>query len=336
MTERSKRPRRLRASRAIRAMSREARVHPAQLILPLFLVEGDDAREPIDALPGVDRLSIDAASGVIDRAMSHGILGFALFPRIDKSQKTVDGSSALRDDSLACRAIQTLSRRFPEAAFIADVALDPYSSFGHDGIVRDGRVINDETVDVLAAMAVLMAEAGAAIVAPSDMMDGRVGAVRSALERAGLHDTVIMSYAAKYASAFYGPFREALGSMPVVADGVPSNKRTYQMDPANADEAIREAALDLEEGADILLVKPGLPYLDVVRTLATTFEAPVAAYHVSGEYAMLRAAADRGLIDFRHALVESLTCLVRAGARQVLTYAAIEAAAFLQSEGVDD
>lgn len=335
MSELLHRPRRLRASAALRALTRETRVHPAQLILPLFLLDGSGTREPIRALPGVHRLSLDLAMDVIDEAMSIGIRGFALFPRVEAAQKTNDGSAALREDALACRALRHLSEQFPEAVLIADVALDPYSSYGHDGIVKDGRVLNDETVEVLASLAVLLAQAGATIVAPSDMMDGRVGAIRSALEAAELHDTVIMSYAAKYASAYYGPFREALGSAPVAAEGIPADKGTYQMDPANGDEAEREAALDVEQGADVLLVKPGLPYLDIVHRLATNFDVPVAAYHVSGEYAMLRMAAEQGFVEYESALAESLTCLARAGARMILTYAAIDAARQFRKEAGD-
>ncbi|MEO1717151.1 MAG: porphobilinogen synthase [Planctomycetota bacterium] len=335
MTIRPVRPRRLRASPSVRGLVRENRVHPEQLILPLFIADGVDVREPIKTLPGVERLSVDAASSVIDEAVSLGVRSFALFPKIEASHKSADGSTALNEDGLACRALRVLRANFPDVSLVADVALDPYSSDGHDGIVRDGRVLNDETVEVLAKQAVVLAEAGANIVAPSDMMDGRVGAIRAALESTGLSDTIIMSYAAKYASSFYGPFRDALDSAPVSRDGAPAHKRTYQMDAANGDEAVREAALDVDEGADIVMVKPGLPYLDVVHRLATSLTVPVAAYHVSGEYAMLRAAASAGSIDYDDALAESLVCFVRAGARIVLTYGAMDYARVYREEHGD-
>lgn len=335
MTIRPVRPRRLRASASVRGLVRENRVHPEQLILPLFIADGVDVREPIKTLPGVERLSINTASSIIDKAVSLGVRSFALFPKIEASHKSADGSTALHDDGLACRALRALRANFPDVSLVADVALDPYSSDGHDGIVRDGRVLNDETVEVLVKQAVLLAEAGANIVAPSDMMDGRVGAIRASLESAGLSDTIIMSYAAKYASSFYGPFRDALDSAPVSRDGVPADKRTYQMDAANGDEAVREAALDVDESADIIMVKPGLPYLDVVHRLATSLTVPVAVYHVSGEYAMLRAAASAGSIDYDDVLAESLVCFIRAGACIVLTYGAMDYARVYREEHGD-
>lgn len=333
MSELIKRPRRLRATPVIRGLVREHRVTADRLALPIFVMEGEGAgREAIGAMPGVDRHTIDSVLAVVESALGVGVGAFALFPRVEAAHKSADGASALRDDTLACRALSAVRRRFPGVALIADVALDPYSTDGHDGIVRGGRVVNDETVGVLARMAVAQAAAGADVVAPSDMMDGRVGAIRRALEGAGLSETVILSYTAKYASAFYGPFRDALGSAPVAREGVPADKSTYQMDPANGAEALIEARLDLDEGADMVMVKPGLPYLDVIHRLATALEAPVAAYHVSGEYAMLRAAAERGMIDYHAGLAESLTSLARAGARFILTYGAVDHARRLIAE----
>ncbi|MEM1071959.1 MAG: porphobilinogen synthase [Planctomycetota bacterium] len=332
MSVRPHRPRRLRSHAAIRGLVREHRLHPEQLILPLFVVEGSGVREPIDTLPGVERLSIDQVFEVIETACSLSVRSFALFPKIEADQKTTDGAAAVNQSGLACRAMRAIRDAYPDVSLVGDVALDPYSSDGHDGIVRDGRVLNDETVEILAKQALLLAQAGADIVAPSDMMDGRIGAIRAELESAGQAETVIMSYAAKYASSFYGPFRDALDSAPIRREGVPLDKRSYQMDPANGQEAVHEASLDIEEGADIVMVKPGLPYLDVVHRLADTLPVPVAAYHVSGEYAMLRSAAALGCVDYEQALQESLICLVRAGARIVLTYGALDYARLYQKE----
>ena len=322
------RPRRLRRTETIRTLVRETDLPPGRLVLPIFLVEGENQRQPIDGMPGVDRLSIDGAIRLCERACGMGVRSFALFPKVAEGQKSADGSAAVRDDTLACRSLRALKKALPEACLIADVALDPFSTDGHDGIVSGGRVLNDETVAVLAEMAVVQAQAGADIVAPSDMMDGRVAAIRHALDVEGLTDTIILSYAAKYASSFYGPFRGALGSAPVERPDVPKDKKTYQMDPANSVEALLEAGLDVDEAADMIMVKPGLPYLDIIARLAAEFEAPVAAYHVSGEYAMLRAAAAQGLMDYEAGLVESLVCLARAGARVVLTYGALDYAAW--------
>ncbi|MEL6795595.1 MAG: porphobilinogen synthase [Planctomycetota bacterium] len=335
MTIRPVRPRRLRANASVRGLVREHRVHPDQPILPMFIADGVDVREPIKTLPGVERLSINIASSVIDEAVSLGVRSFALFPKIEANHKSADGSTALQDDGLAYSALRALRANLPDISLVADVALDPYSLDGHDGIVRDGRVLNDSTVEVLAKQAVLLAEAGADIVAPSDRMDGRLGAIRDALETAGLSDTIIISYAAKYASSFCGPFRDALDSAPVSRDGVPGDKRSYQMDSANGDEAVREAALDADEGADIVMVKPGLPYLDVVHRLATSLTVPVAAYYVSGEYAMLRAAASARSIDYKESLAESLVRFVRADARIVLTYGALDYARMYAEEHGD-
>ena len=327
------RPRRLRSTPAVRGLVRERTPRVDQLVLPIFVTDGEGARRPIAELPGVDRLSLDLAAARLEEAMDLGITSFAPFPCVPDSDKDGEASMATREDSLGARAIRFLSERFPEAVLIADIALDPYSSDGHDGIVVDGKVVNDRTLGILADMAVLMAESGATMVAPSDMMDGRVGAMRLSLDRAKLTDTIIMSYAVKYASSFYGPFRAALDSAPDVRSGVPSDKRTYQMDPANAVEALREARLDVAEGADILMVKPGLPYLDVVRTLSTELETPVAAFHVSGEFAMLKFAAAAGALRYEDALMESIQSIVRAGADIVFSYGAIDFARTLTAGG---
>ncbi len=319
-----RRPRRLRQSPAVRDLVRETRVHPAQLVYPIFLTDGEHRREAIGAMPGIERLSVDEALREVEAGLELGVGAFALFPRVPPEAKAADGSAAIREDTLVCRALRRVRDALPDACLVADVALDPYSSDGHDGIVEDGRVVNDASVDALARMAVVQAQAGADVVAPSDMMDGRVGAIRAALDDAGLHDTLILSYAAKYASQLYGPFRDALDSAPAQRPDVPRDKATYQMDPANAREALLEASLDVEEGADILMVKPGLPYLDVVALLADTFDLPIASYHVSAEYAMLRLAAERGLMDYDAALVESLTCIARAGAQVIFTYGALD------------
>jgi porphobilinogen synthase len=326
------RPRRLRRTETIRRLVRETDLPPGRLVLPIFIVEGENQRQPIDGMEGVSRYSIDEAIRFAGGACGMGVCSFALFPKVPDEQKTADGSAAVREDSLACRSLRALKDALPEACLIADVALDPFSSDGHDGIVAGGRILNDETVEILAEMAVVQARAGADIIAPSDMMDGRVGAIRHALDGAALHDTIILSYAAKYASSFYGPFRGALGSAPVERSDVPKDKATYQMDPANAIEASREAGLDADEAADMLMVKPGLPYLDIIARLAAEHEVPIAAYHVSGEYAMLRAAASQGLMDYEAGLVESLVCLARAGARVVLTYGALDYAAWWRRE----
>jgi porphobilinogen synthase len=321
----TRRPRRLRRSDAIRRLVRETRLTPDQLVLPQFLVDGDGVSEPIDAMPGRFRLSIDRTIEECKEAMALGIRAFALFPAIDPSQKTNDGREAVNPDNLLCRAAHVIKETYPEACVITDVALDPYSSAGHDGIVSDqGVILNDETNAVLARMAVVHAEAGADIVAPSDMMDGRVAAMRHALDAAGFTDTAILAYTAKYASSFYGPFREALHSAPVAAPNVPRDKKTYQMDPANARGAIVEAMLDEAEGADIMMVKPGLPYLDIITRLRERTHLPIAAYHVSGEYAMIKAAARNGWLDERECMTESLIAIARAGADIIFTYAALD------------
>lgn len=315
------RPRRNRASAGIRGLVRETHLSPANLVWPMFVTEGGTTRQPIAAMPGIERLGIDVLVEEARRAADLGIPAVALFPVIDDALKNPTGSASLDPKGLLPRAVRALVRALPGLVVITDVALDPYSSDGHDGLVRDGRIVNDATLPLLAKMAVVQAEAGAAVVAPSDMMDGRVAAIRAALDEAGFTDTAICSYCAKYASAFYGPFREALDSAPRGGD-----KKTYQMDPANAREALREARLDEAEGADWLLVKPGLPYLDIVRAVREASVLPVAAYHVSGEYAMLRAAEANGWLDYDACLLESLTSLRRAGADILFTYAAPDAA----------
>jgi porphobilinogen synthase len=284
---------------------------------------------PIESMPGVSRLTIEAACSKVGEAMELGVSSFALFPRVPDTRKTSDAREAFDAKNLACRALKTMRDKFPEACLIADVALDPYSSKGHDGLVGSGphggpEVLNDETVAALCKQAVVQAEAGADVIAPSDMMDGRVGAIRHALDSAGFEHVVILSYTAKYASAFYGPFRDALDSAPVSDPTIPRDKRGYQLDPANIRQALREATLDIQEGADILLVKPAILYLDVIRELRANCDLPIAAYHVSGEYAMLRAAAERGWLDYEKCLNEALLAIARAGADIILTYGALD------------
>ena len=308
-----------------RRLVQENRVSAADLIWPVFFVEGQNRREAIGSLRGVESLSIDLLVEAAQEAARLGVPVMALFPVIDRNLRDDTGSEALNPDNLMCRAIRALKKAVPEIGLLCDVALDPYTSHGHDGLVRDGYVINDETVEVLIGQARVMADAGADIVAPSDMMDGRIGAVRDALEAAGHRNVRICAYAAKYASSFYGPFRDAVQSGGLLK----GDKRTYQMDPGNGDEALREVALDLAEGADMVMVKPGMPYLDVVRRVKDTFGAPTFAYHVSGEYAMLKATAERGWLDYDACLMESLTCFKRAGADAVLTYGAMDAARLL-------
>jgi porphobilinogen synthase len=316
------RMRRVRQAGWIRDIVTEHRLDTADLILPLFVTEGVSTREPIPSMPGVDRISIDLAIEAIKRASGDGIRAFALFPVTPADKKTMDGREAVNPGNLICRAVQAIKKECPDVGIITDVALDPYTTHGHDGIVRDGKILNDETVDILTRQSILQAEAGADVIAPSDMMDGRIGAIRAALEAAGHTDTMILSYAVKYASAFYGPFRDAVGSGGLLK----GDKKTYQMNPANVNEALREAAMDVSEGADILMVKPGLPYLDVIRRVKDAFHMPTFAYHVSGEYAMLRAAAMNGWIDYDAALAETLLSFKRAGADAVLTYAAADMA----------
>lgn len=282
-------------------------------------------------MPGQYRLSIDELELEVQQLADLGIPGIALFPAIPDSLKDATASESLNRDGLFPRSIRRVKSAAPDLLIISDVALDPYSSDGHDGIVRDGRILNDETLEVLSQVALIHAEAGADIVAPSDMMDGRIAAIRDALDAGGYWDVALLSYTAKYASSFYGPFRDALDSAPRTHEGIPPNKKTYQMDPGNAREAVRELMLDLEEGADMVMVKPALPYLDVIYRLHEASDVPVAAYNVSGEYAMLSAAAEKGWIDRRDAVMESLTAIQRAGADIILTYFAKEAAGWMSS-----
>lgn len=314
------RPRRNRRTPALRAMVRETHLDPGHLVLPLFVQEGG-ADSPIATLPGHSRWSLPSLLRVAREARALGVAGVALFPCIPAARKDPRGGEATNPDGLLPRAVRALKAEVRDLLVITDVALDPYSSDGHDGLVIDGRIDNDATLPLLAAMAVTQADAGADVVAPSDMMDGRVAAVRRALDAAGHDEVALCSYCVKYASAFYGPFREALDSAPRAGD-----KRTYQMDPANVREALREAALDTAEGADWLLVKPGLPYADVIRAVRAATTLPIAAYHVSGEFAMLRAAAANGWLDYEACLLESLVCLRRAGADLLFTYGALDAA----------
>lgn len=308
-----------------RRLVAEASLSPADLIWPLFVIEGTGRREPIPSMPGVERLSIDLAVGAAEEAVRLGIPVVALFPNVERSLRTADGSEALNPKGLMVRAIGTIKSAVPEVGILCDVALDPFTSHGHDGLLRDGEILNDETVEVLVSQALLQVEAGADIIAPSDMMDGRAGAIRTALERAGHKNTLIMAYAAKYASAFYGPFRDAIGSKGLLQ----GDKKTYQLDPANRSEALREVEADLAEGADWVMVKPGLPYLDVVRDVKDRFGVPTFAYQVSGEYAMIEAAAAQGWLDGEKAMLESLLCFKRAGADGILTYFAPKAARLL-------
>ncbi|HEY1736698.1 MAG TPA: porphobilinogen synthase [Methylovirgula sp.] len=322
----AQRPRRNRKAEWARRLVREHALTADDLIWPVFLVEGEKQRVPIASMPGVERLSIDELVKAAVAAAELEIPALALFPNTDPARRDPRGSEALNEDNLVCRALRALKKEVPEIGVITDVALDPYTSHGHDGILRGEEIVNDETVGVLVAQALNQARAGADIIAPSDMMDGRVGAIRAALDAEGFENVQIMSYAAKYASAFYGPFRDAIGTKKVLT----GDKRTYQMDPANSDEALREVALDIEEGADMLIVKPGLPYLDIIARVKETFAMPTFAYQVSGEYAMIMAAAQNGWLDEERAILESLIAFKRAGADGVLTYFAPRVAKMLK------
>ncbi len=324
------RPRRLRANPGIRRLARETHLATDHLIAPLFVVEGKGVREEIASMPGQYRLSLDEMAKEVRELAELGIPGIALFPKIEDGLKDAQGSASLDPEGLIPRAIRAAKEAAGTMLVITDVALDPYSSDGHDGIVRKGRVQNDETLELLADMAVVQAGAGADIVAPSDMMDGRVKTIRNALDARGHTEVAILAYTAKYASAFYGPFRDALDSAPGSGKDIPADKKTYQMDPANGEEALRELELDLAEGADMVMVKPALPYLDVIYRVRQYSTVPVAAYHVSGEYAMLSAAARNGWVDRQEAMMESLTAIRRAGADIILTYFAKEAAKHLR------
>ncbi len=327
------RPRRNRKAEWARRLVAEHVLTTDDLIWPLFLIDGEKKRVPVNAMPGVDRLSVDEAVSEAGRAVELGIPAIAFFPYIAASLKDERGSEAFNEGNLVCRACRAIKREFPQLGLVTDVALDPYTSHGHDGLIRESAtgeitILNDETVEALVRQALNQARAGADVIAPSDMMDGRVGAIRDALDAEGFLDVQIMAYAAKYASAFYGPFRDALGSK----GALKGDKRTYQMDPANSDEALREVELDLEEGADMVMVKPGMPYLDIIRRVKDEFGAPTFAYQVSGEYSMIMAAANNGWIDGDKAIMESLIAFKRAGADGVLTYFAPRAAERLKKK----
>ena len=321
-----RRMRRLRQAGWMRDLVRETALTPADLIWPLFVIEGENARDPVTSMPGVERLSVDLLVAAAKAAAAEGIPALALFPNTPGHLRSDGAEEAYNPDNLMCRALAAIKDAVPEIGLIADVALDEYSSNGQDGLVRDGVILNDETVEVMVRSALVQARAGADIIAPSDMMDGRVAALRRALDAEGLPDVAIMSYAAKYASTFYGPFRDAVGS----GERLVGDKRTYQLDYANSEEALREVAQDLEEGADMVMVKPGMPYLDIVRRVHDSFNVPVFAYQVSGEYTMIQLAAERGAVDREAAMFETLVAFKRAGAKGVLSYFALEAARLLQ------
>jgi porphobilinogen synthase len=323
------RPRRNRKAEWARRLVRENVLTTNDLIWPMFVVDGNNTRTPVASMPGVDRLTVDQAVRDAERAMKLEIPCIALFPYTEPSLRDETGSEALNPNNLVCQSVRAIKKEFPDIGVLCDVALDPFTSHGHDGLIEDGKILNDETVAVLVRQALVQAEAGCDVIAPSDMMDGRVGAIRDALDEAGFLDVQIMSYAAKYASAFYGPFRDAIGS----AKTLTGDKRTYQMDSANTDEALREVELDIAEGADMVMVKPGMPYLDVVRRVKDTFSMPTFVYQVSGEYAMIAAAANNGWIDGDRAMMESLLGFKRAGADGILTYFAPKAAERLKAGG---
>lgn len=324
------RARRLRRDAATRALVREHRLAPEDLILPVFVLEDPKAGQDVPSMPGVQRVGLERLLGTAEQCVSLGVPVMALFPVIDASRKTEDGREAVNPEGLVPTVVRELKQRFPELALLTDVALDPYTSHGQDGLLdASGYIVNDTTVEVLAQQALVQAEAGVDIVAPSDMMDGRIGSIRDALEQRGLIHTRIMAYSAKYASAFYGPFRDAVGSARNLGK---ADKKVYQMDPGNGDEALREVAMDLAEGADMVMVKPGMPYLDIVRRVKDEFRVPTFAYQVSGEYAMLKAAAQNGWLDHDAVMMESLLAFRRAGADGVLTYFALDAARWLKQQ----
>ena len=321
------RPRRLRKQKFNRSLVRENALSASDLIYPLFVIEGENIREAIESMPGIERVSVDQLLVEAKEIIDLKIQAIALFPVISSDKKTEEAGESYNPDGLVQRAVRALKRSFPELAVITDVALDPFTSHGQDGLIdSDGYVLNDETVDVLIKQSLSHAEAGADIIAPSDMMDGRIGAIRNALEESGYIHTNILSYSAKYASSFYGPFREAVGSSGNLGK---SDKKTYQMDPGNSNEAIREVELDVSEGADMVMIKPGLPYLDIVSNVKQTFGVPTFAYHVSGEYAMLKAASQNNWIEEKSTVLETLLCFKRAGADAILTYYAKDAAKWI-------
>jgi len=322
------RPRRMRRDDSTRRLMRENHLHVDDLIYPMFIIEGKTTREPVESMPGIERLTIDELLKEADELVKLGIPAIALFPVTAADKKSEDAAEAWNTEGLAQKAVRALKERFPDLGVITDVALDPFTTHGQDGLINEqGYVMNDETVEVLVKQALSHADAGADIVAPSDMMDGRVAAIRTALEKSGHTNTRILAYSAKYASAFYGPFRDAVGSSASLGSG---DKKTYQMDPANSDEALREVDLDVNEGADIVMVKPGLPYLDIVSRVKDTFQMPTFVYQVSGEYAMLKAASMNGWLDERATVMETLVACKRAGADAILTYYAKQAAEWLQ------
>ncbi|MEW6373694.1 MAG: porphobilinogen synthase [Pseudomonadota bacterium] len=323
------RMRRMRRDPFSRALMRENTVTAADLIYPVFILDGENQRQQVASMPGVERVSIDLLMHVAEECVALGIPVLALFPVIDASLKTYDGVEATNPDGLVPRAVRALKQRFPQLGLLTDIALDPYTTHGQDGLPdENGYIVNEKTIEMLTRQALTHAEAGVDVVAPSDMMDGRIGVIRAALEERGFIHTRIMAYSAKYASAFYGPFRDAVGS---AANLGKADKNTYQMDPANTDEALREVALDLQEGADMVMVKPGMPYLDVVRRVKDEFKVPTFAYQVSGEYAMLKAAAQNGWLDHDKVMMESMMAFKRAGADGVLTYFALEVARKLKA-----
>jgi porphobilinogen synthase len=323
--------RRLRQADWVRRLVRETTLTPADLIWSMVVHDGEAAREPVASLPGVERLSVREAAKAAVQARALGIPAIAVFPHIDGRRKDAAGTEAGNPDGLIATAVKAMKDAAPEVGVMCDVALDPFTDHGHDGLIENGRIVNDATIERLVEQGLMQAEAGADILAPSDMMDGRVGALRAALEAAGRQDTLIMSYAAKYASAFYGPYREAIGSGKLGSGPTenPGDKKTYQMDPGNSDEALREVALDIAEGADMVMVKPGLPYLDIVRRVVEAFSMPTFAFQVSGEYAMLMAAAQNGWIDEERAILEGLSAFKRAGCAGVISYFAPRAAVLL-------
>ncbi len=323
----SKRMRRLRFQPWIRDLVEENNITINDLIWPVFVLEGKNKCESIDSMPDVNRYSIDLLVKEVKFAYNLGIKAIAIFPITPSNKKTEFGEESYNPDNLICRAVKSIKDAVPDIGIITDVALDPYTSHGHDGIIGNGEVLNDETIEILCKQALVQAAAGADIIAPSDMMDGRIGAIRSTLDSNNSNSTIILSYAAKYASSFYGPFRDAVQSSSCLS----GDKKTYQMNPANSDEAVQEVALDIQEGADMVMVKPGMPYLDILSRIKNEFKVPTFAYQVSGEYAMIRAACNNGWLDYNNAILESLLCFKRAGADGILTYAARDAAKLIQN-----
>lgn len=322
------RMRRLRTTRWMRDLVCENHLRVSDLIWPVFITEGTNNKEAIPSMPGVHRISIDILIKKLSRAAKLQIPAIALFPAIEVSKKTENAKESTNPNNLICRALKAIKSEFPDIGLITDVALDPYTSHGHDGLLNGDKILNDETVVVLCEQALNLARAGADIIAPSDMMDGRIGAIRNALDHEGFQDIAVLSYAAKYASCFYGPFRDAIGS----SGALKGDKKTYQMNPANTDEALKEVALDIQEGADMVMIKPGMPYLDVIQRVSSTFSIPTFAYQVSGEYSMMKTAANHGALNYEATLMESLLAFKRAGCAGILTYGAIEAAELITNK----